>query len=38
MNIYEGKEKFTSSTFDGGYPPAELEKIVNKILSLADKK
>ena len=36
--IYSGKETFKSSTFDGGFPPAELKKLVDKILSLAEKK
>lgn len=28
---------FESAAFDGGYPPAEIEKIVNKLIAIADK-
>lgn len=28
---------YRSSTFDGGYPPAEIEKIVTKIIAIGDK-
>lgn len=28
---------YQSATFDGGYPPAEIEKIVNKIIAIGDK-
>lgn len=28
---------FESAAFDGGYPPAEIEKIVNKLIEIADK-
>ncbi len=28
---------YRSATFDGGYPPAEIEKIVNKIIAIGDK-
>lgn len=28
---------FESATFDGGNPPAEIEKIVNKLIAIADK-
>jgi len=38
LKIYSGKEEFRSSTFDGGYPPTELEALVNKMLSLQPKK
>lgn len=38
VTIYKGKEKYQSSIFDGGYPPAELEALVNKILSLQPKR
>jgi len=32
------KEKtFESAAFDGGFPPAEIEKIVNKLIAIADK-
>ncbi|ESU22069.1 hypothetical protein FCR2A7T_05420 [Flavobacterium cauense R2A-7] len=32
------KEKtFESAAFDGGNPPAEIEKIVNKLIAIADK-
>lgn len=38
ITIYSGKEKYKSATFDGGYPPVELEALANKLLSLAPKK
>lgn len=28
---------YQSATFDGGYPPAEIEKIVTKIIAIGDK-
>lgn len=28
---------FESATFDGGFPPVEIEKIVNKIIAIGDK-
>ena len=31
-------ETFESVTFDGGTPPVEIEKIVNKLIEIADKK
>lgn len=38
VTVFQGEEEYRSSTFDGGHPPKELEALVNKILSLADKK
>ncbi|MFD0964408.1 DUF4377 domain-containing protein [Pseudofulvibacter geojedonensis] len=38
VKVYQGKEEFKSSTFDGGHPPVELEALVNKMLSLQPKK
>lgn len=37
--IFESKGvKYPANGFDHGFPPAEVEKLVNKILSLAEKK
>ncbi|MGX7667931.1 hypothetical protein [Flavobacterium pedocola] len=32
-----GREKYVGNGFDHGYPPKEIEQLVNKIVALADK-
>jgi len=38
ISIFEKGEKYTSQTFDGGFPPKALEVLVNKVLSLSAEK
>lgn len=38
FRVIEKEKTFESVTFDGGTPPAEIEKIVNKLIEIADKK
>ncbi|UUC46350.1 hypothetical protein [Flavobacterium cerinum] len=38
FTIRAGNETYTVPTFDHGFPPAAIEKIVNKLNELADKK
>lgn len=38
LSIYKNKEKYSSHTFDGGFPPKGLEVLVNKVLSLYPEK
>ena len=35
--VEDNKTEYKTSTFDGGFPPKEIEAIVNKILSMKDK-
>lgn len=37
LEVKQGEETYRSSDFDGGFPPAEIEKLVNTILKIADK-
>lgn len=37
LMVKEGEETFSTSDFDGGFPPAEIEELVNTILKIADK-
>ncbi|MGH2666564.1 hypothetical protein [Flavobacterium sp.] len=38
FRVIEKDKTFESVTFDGGFPPVEIEKIVNKLIEIADKK
>ena len=38
ISIFKKGEKYTSQTFDGGFPPKGLEVLVNKVLSLSAEK
>lgn len=38
ISIFKNKEKYSSQTFDGGFPPKALEVLVNKVLSLSPEK
>jgi len=38
ISIFKKGEKYTSQTFDGGFPPKALEVLVNKVLSLSAEK
>ena len=38
VSVYRKGEKFSSQTFDGGFPPKALEVLVNKVLSLSAEK
>jgi len=38
FRVIEKENTFESAPFDGGFPPAEIEKIVNKLIEIADKK
>ncbi|TGD58571.1 hypothetical protein [Flavobacterium humi] len=38
FRVIEKGKTFESVTFDGGAPPAEIAKIVNKLIEIADKK
>ncbi|MGB0896993.1 MAG: hypothetical protein ACPGU9_07660 [Flavobacteriaceae bacterium] len=38
ISVISNGEKFTSQTFDGGFPPKALEVLVNKVLSLSPEK
>ncbi len=35
--VKEGDETFSTPDFDGGFPPVEIEKLVNTILKIAEK-
>ena len=37
FRLVENEEIFETKDFDGGYPPKEIEQIVNKILEIAAK-
>jgi len=38
ISIFKKGEKYSSQTFDGGFPPKALEVLVNKVLSLSAEK
>ena len=38
ITIFKNGEKYSSNTFDGGFPPKALEVLVNKVLSLSPEK
>lgn len=38
ISVFQDDEKFSSQTFDGGFPPKQLEVLVNKVLSLSPEK
>jgi hypothetical protein len=38
ISVFKDNEKFSSQTFDGGFPPKALEVLVNKVLSLSPEK
>jgi len=38
ISVFKKGEKYTSQTFDGGFPPKALEVLVNKVLSLSTEK
>jgi predicted translin family RNA/ssDNA-binding protein len=38
ITIFKKGEKYSSQTFDGGFPPKALEVLVNKVLSLSPEK
>lgn len=38
ISVFQNTEKFSSQTFDGGFPPKALEVLVNKVLSLSPEK
>ena len=38
ISIFKKGEKYSSQTFDGGFPPKGLEVLVNKVLSLSAEK
>jgi len=38
ISIFTKGKKYSSQTFDGGFPPKSLEVLVNKVLSLSPKK
>jgi hypothetical protein len=38
ISVFSNNEKFSSQTFDGGFPPKALEVLVNKVLSLSPEK
>ncbi len=38
ISVFNNNEKFSSQTFDGGFPPKALEVLVNKVLSLSAEK
>ncbi|MGB1268818.1 MAG: hypothetical protein ACPG45_03705 [Flavobacteriaceae bacterium] len=38
ISVFSSNEKFTSQTFDGGFPPKPLADLVNKVLSLSPEK
>lgn len=37
LQVKEGEETFSTSDFDGGFPPAEIKDLVEAILKIADK-
>ncbi|WP_313805780.1 hypothetical protein [Flavobacterium sp.] len=37
FRVITKERTYESATFDGGYPPAEIEKIVNKIIAIGSK-
>lgn len=37
FNVLAQGKKYASTTFDNGFPPAAIEKIVNKLIAIADK-
>jgi restriction endonuclease len=37
FRVITKENTFESAPFDGGFPPAEIEKIVNKLIAIADK-
>ena len=38
ISVFSNSEKFSSQSFDGGFPPKALEVLVNKVLSLSPEK
>ena len=38
LTIVQNGETFVGPGFDHGFPPAEIEKLVNKLVSIAEKK
>lgn len=38
ISVFKKGEKYSSQTFDGGFPPKALEVLVNKVLSLSVEK
>lgn len=38
ISVFSNDEKFSSQTFDGGFPPKPLADLVNKVLSLSPEK
>ena len=38
FRIIEGEKSYQSSDFDGGFPPAEIKEIVEKVIEISEKK
>ena len=38
ISVFSNNEKFSSQSFDGGFPPEPLAELVNKVLSLSPEK
>ncbi|MCG2610439.1 hypothetical protein LZZ90_02820 [Flavobacterium sp. SM15] len=37
LRVMTKEKEFESAPFDGGFPPAEIEQIINKLIAIADK-
>ncbi|MDK2771345.1 MAG: hypothetical protein KYX68_03820, partial [Flavobacterium sp.] len=38
FRVIEGDKTYESCAFDGGFPPAEIKEIVDKIIEVSEKK